>query len=81
MHFFKPATLVLIILSLCACGGSGGRNHGEHANTKPPAKEEFGDVVSRLIRQQNNTGDPEHINPATWSYRVNENEAAFSHLF
>ena len=81
MHSVKPMVL-LLTLFLCACGGgSGGNGHADRGGSKPPAMQEFGDVVARLVRQQDNTGEPENINPTIWSYRVNENEAAFNHLF
>lgn len=92
MHLLKHTTLVLatvlMTLALCACGGgsSGGKGHVDRGGTKPPVNgtpsmQEFGDVVARLIRQQDDTAEPEAINPNLWSYHVNENEAAFDHLF
>ncbi|MFZ5604223.1 MAG: hypothetical protein ACOY7J_17365 [Pseudomonadota bacterium] len=87
MHSLKHATLVLATLALCACGGGGGgKSHVDRGGTKLPADgtpsmQEFGDVVARLIRQQDDTAEPEAINPNLWSYHVNENEAAFDHLF
>lgn len=92
MHSRKYAilvlTTVLATLALCACGGGGGggKGHVDRGGAKPPANgtpalQEFGDVVSRLILQQDDTAEPEAINPNLWSYHVNENEAAFDHLF
>jgi len=84
MNSLQRATLLVLSLALFACGGNGkGHNNqnGQHGN--PPAtKAEFGDVVQRMMQQKdNNSGDPEEISPETWSYSVNENEAAFNHLF
>ncbi|HVL02381.1 MAG TPA: hypothetical protein VM553_21325 [Dongiaceae bacterium] len=85
MNRFKIAALVVTTLALCACGG-GSKGHGNRGGpdapmSGTPSTEEFGDLVTRLIRQQADTLEPEDINPNRWSFQVNENEAAFNHLF
>lgn len=92
-QLIKRATMLsAITLFLWACNGGGNSNHhadrGEPAppDTETPApeaptSEEFGDVVLRLVQSQDDTSEPEDINPDTWSFNVNENEAAFDRLF
>lgn len=88
----RLTTLSVITLFLWACNGGGNSNHhadrGESAppetetpGTETPAPQEFGDVVLRLVQSQDDTSEPEDITPDTWSYHVNENEAAFDRLF
>ena len=85
-HRFKTVTLVLLTLSLCACGDGGGKGHADRGDSTPPldetpAPQEFGDLVARLVQQQDDTAEPEEINPDTLSYHANDNEAEFDHLF
>ena len=88
----RVTTLSVITLFLWACNGGGSSNHhadrGESAppdtempGTDVPTPQEFGDVVLRLVQSQDDTSEPEDINPDTWSFNVNENEAAFDRLF
>lgn len=85
-HRFKCFTLALITLTLCACGNGGSKGHAERGDSTTPVDEpavltEFGDLVTRLVQQHDDTAEPEDINPDTLSYHANDNEAAFDHLF
>lgn len=88
----RVTMLSVITLFLGACNGGGNSNHNaDRGDSAPPDTEipapatpvpqEFGDVVLRLAQSQDDTSEPEDINPDTWSYNVNENEAAFDRLF
>lgn len=91
MHRLKHTALLLTKLSLITlflwgCNGDGhSKNNADRGESRPPITEtpppqEFGDVVARLVQSQDDTSEPEEISPDTWSFNVNENEAAFDRL-
>ena len=84
MKRFKVTVVLMTTLALYACGGSKG--HGGRGGPGNPMagtpSQEFSDLVMRLLGlQAADTLEPEDINPKRWSFRVDDNAAAFDHLF
>lgn len=86
MQQFKILVLLTCTLVLSACGNGSSDIHAEQGKPSSPVvnaplKQEFGDVVMRMVADKKDTHAPEAIYPETWSFNVNDNEAAFDRLF